>query len=791
MKRLTSLQNKTFLKIWIAFHALVLVAFAIMLSVKKGIVIDVDLFNMLPKAELGKALNAADDKLTEVTGQNVFILVSNPDFKEAKKVAEQVYEKLNGSTKFKSISLYQDTESFGAILNFIDSYKYNLLDSKTVEELNEEGGAEIFAQDALSKAYGAFTITSLENLEHDPFMLAEHGLLNYLNQLQESGTKMSLKDEVLASEVDGRWYIMVRGVLSKEGSALASKENAVVQIHEVCDPLETEDTRFIYSGIPFHSYKSSTNATKEISLISTVSLIVVLVILLLIFRHVLPIFFSVASILCSSITAVLATLAIFGKMHILTMLFGTSLIGSCIDYSLHYFINWKANNACHKGYQVRNHLLKGLSLSLISTLICYFILIFAPFNLLKQMAVFSISGIFSSFLSVICIYPYLKMPQKNREIKYLKYYSTPSWYNKKFVGRFVITVMFVVSIGTILIFHKNVKIENDLSRLYKKEGREMTDEIEAAKVLQYSPSGWFIVSGATPEETLQNEEKIAGKLRTMNAGKEKGGFVCTSAYIPSVKSQRESRLAVEKLLPLAAEQFEYLGYDNPDALAGALKKDFNSSAENFIEIGKNVPEYLLGAISSAWLGEIDGKFYSVILPVSVTDFDGYKALADGENVFFISKVKSMNEDLNKLSSMILKLFAVVYVLLFVILKFFYSLKQTCKIISVPLLIILWTAAIFAISGIYFEFFSITGLILVFGLGLDYVIYMIENEKRKDETENAKLEPFAIALSFVTTAVSFGALALSKFVPVHMIGLAIFIGLTTAFVSTFFYTRARF
>ena len=142
MKRLTSLQNKTFLKIWIAFHALVLVAFAIMLSVKKGIVVDVDLFNMLPKAELGKALNAADDKLTEVTGQNVFILVSNPDFKEAKKVAEQVYEKLNGSTKFKSISLYQDTESFGAILNFIDSYKYNLLDSKTVEELNEDGGAK-------------------------------------------------------------------------------------------------------------------------------------------------------------------------------------------------------------------------------------------------------------------------------------------------------------------------------------------------------------------------------------------------------------------------------------------------------------------------------------------------------------------------------------------------------------------------------------------------------------------------------------------------------------------------
>ena len=620
-------------------------------------------------------------------------------------------------------------------------------------------------------------------------MLGEHNLLNFLKQLQESGTKMSLKDEVLASEVNGRWYVMIRGILSKKGAALASKENAVVQIHQVCDPLEDGETRFIYSGTPFHSYKSSTNATQEISLISTVSMTAVLVILLLIFKRPSPILFSIGSILWSSLTAIFATLAIFGKMHILTLVFGTSLIGSCIDYSLHYFINWKGNLACHKGYQVRNHLIKGLSLSLVSTVICYFILVFAPFNLLKQMAVFSMSGIISSFLTVICVYPFIKVPQEKREIKLLKYYSMPSWYNKKFVGRIAITVMFVFSILILLIFHKNVKIENNLSRLYKMEGREMLNEKEAAQVLQYNPSGWFIVSGATVEETLQNEENLTARLKKMNAGKEKGGFVCITSYVPSVAMQKKSRAAAEKLMPFAGEQYEYLGYDS--SLAKKLISDFNAGKDDFIEIGKNVPEYLESAISTAWLGEIDGKYYSVVLPVSVLDYDAYKSLADGENVFFVSKVRSMNADLDRLSSMILNLFVVVYIALFVILKFFYSWKQTSKIVSVPLLIVLMTAAIFALCGIHFEFFSITGMILVFGLGLDYVIYMIENEKRVDEVQDAKLEPFAIELSFVTSAVSFGALALSKFVPVHMIGLSIFIGLTTAFVSTFFYTRADF
>ena len=83
----------------------------------------------------------------------------------------------------------------------------------------------------------------------------------------------------------------------------------------------------------------------------------------MIFKSPTPIVFSLGSIVWSSITAILATLAFFGKMHILTLVFGTSLIGSCIDYSLHYFINWKGNLSCHKGYQVRNHLVKGLFLS--------------------------------------------------------------------------------------------------------------------------------------------------------------------------------------------------------------------------------------------------------------------------------------------------------------------------------------------------------------------------------------------------------------------------------------------
>ena len=45
------------------------------------------------------------------------------------------------------------------------------------------------------------------------------------------------------------------------------------------------------------------------------------------------------------------------------------------------------------------------------------------------------------------------------------------------------------------------------------------------------------------------------------------------------------------------------------------------------------------------------------------------------------------------------------------------------------------------------------------------------------------EKEAITLSFLTTAISFGSLALSSFVPVHVLGLSILTGLSAAFICT--------
>ncbi len=786
-----NISQKKLLGGWIFYHALIVVFFLVSLIVFRGrIGIDSDLFNLVPKNISMASVKKADDKMMSVTSQNVFVLVANEDFSEAKKVAETVYSQLKDSKNFESISLYNDVSAMGEITDFLYQFRSFLIDEKTADSiLASDEGAQDFAIEALSKAYGGFTMLPLDNLDSDPFLLTEYNLQNYLNALQNSGTAMSVKDGVLASSFDGRWYVMIRGVLSRRGSKLASKDNAITEIYRVCEKAGTAESgsSFVYSGTPFHSHESSNSASREIAIIATVSMLVVIILLIFIFRSVRPLIFSVGSILVSLGIAVLATLAVFHRMHVITLVFGTSLIGSCIDYSLHFFTHWSANKELKSSIEIRNHIFSGLLMAIISTGICFAILLFAPFMILKQMSFFCLAGLISSFLTTVAVYPYIKLPEQRGNVRFTNGFAKlASNLERKWVGRTVIISLFALSILSIAVFHKNVKIKNNLLTLYDMKGRLLQDEITASQVIQYTPGGWYIVSGETEDEALKNEEKLRKEFETLTDGSV--GYISTSSFIPSKETQKKSREAYKKLMKSAPEQLQALGFDeveNFDAYM-SLVADYELTKNSYVSFENgNIPAFVESAISSAWLGNVDGKYFTVLLPTKVTDYAAYRSLADADdNVYFISKSQDISADLDSLTVMILKFFIAAYILMFIMLRFFYSWKQAFKIISVPFLIILVVVACFAAFNINMEFFSVTGLILVFGLGLDYIIYMMENEKKS----NSILEPFATMVSFVTTIISFGALALSSFKPVHLIGLSIFIGLVTAYISSFFYGR---
>jgi hypothetical protein len=227
------------------------------------------------------------------------------------------------------------------------------------------------------------------------------------------------------------------------------------------------------------------------------------------------------------------------------------------------------------------------------------------------------------------------------------------------------------------------------------------------------------------------------------------------------------------LLPLAASQYDYL--DFPPGYVESFYKEY-AQGERYC-LPEDAPAW--AGVSNLWLGEINGNYYSCVLPFHGGDESIFRSIAgEFDFVYFINKALDISRDLDTLTRTMLLSFIAAYLIVSVMIFFIYPKRDSLKICAVPFLLMLSALAALAAKGIPLGFFSIAALILVFGLGLDYVIYMIGGRKGTDHD----LTLLAVLLSFSTTLLSFGALGFSSFVPVHIFGLTVSAGLCAAFIT---------
>ena len=765
-------------KVWLLYHLSIPVLLGLSLFFAGPLRINTSLTEMLPQSGSIKAVEEAEKIMGDKSGRQAVILAAAVDFETAKKGAALLSGELEKLKSFDDVSLYYDSASIADFTDYLYKYRFVIAGSET-RNLLETGRAGEIAEDALASAFGAFTFVPLNNIETDPFLLANRRVEEFITSPLLFRGNLSPKEDVLAANKDGIWYVMLRLSLSPEVVSVTGKNSGVQMIWDAAGAVKqaAPGLEFYFSGVPFHSYESSSSAQREISIISTVTLLVILLMYLYVFRSPLPVIFSMAAIWISLAMATATALLIFREIHIISFVFGTTLIGICEDYSVHFFIHWKGNLAFKSGVAIRSFLLKSLVMCFISTEICFAIFLLAPFLILKQFAVFCMAGVLSSFLTPLCLYSYLKIPAEDkREIRFLK--------GKLFLGikkisvplffKIILIVVLTASSLGILFFHPlGMKIENNVSSLYTPSLLMLESEKRASEVLDYGSRFWyFIVSGSSPEETLEHEENLTQRLEEEIRRGNLGSYLGTTVFVPLVKTQKETYAAMKALLPLAEEQFSYLGF--PPEYAESFREEFKAG-ESYC-----LPEdaHPMTGVSTLWIGESGGKYYSCVMPFHAGDEALFRSIAgEYEFVHFINKAKDIGRDLDTLTRTMLIFFAAAYLVVSVIVFFIYSWKDSLRICAVPLLLVLCTWAVLAASGISMSFFPVAALVLVFGLGLDYIFFMVQ--RKSGDT----LIFVAVVLSSLTTIVSFGALAFSSFKPVHMFGLTVLTGLSAALISS--------
>ena len=716
--------------------------------------------SMIPQGGVSDSMLKAESAFTEGQNANVNIFVSGKDFAAVKAKALNLFSQLEGCGAFESISLESTSLDTAELFSMVSDNVYLLLDEKTQKRIEED--PQTFQNDSLASIFGAFTVSSLSNLDNDPFLLSETVWLSLLEKVGNL-TTFSPKEGVLCTEIDGIWYVMISGKLSAESLSLAGKNSGIESIFSICDSLSNDDgIEISLSGLAFHSYESASGAQSEITLISIVSVLLILVMFFLLCRnfHILWLFAMSLAIATSS--AVAALLLFFREIHVLSMIFGTTLIGTCIDYSIHSYMTL-AHKAEGEEFDLRKKLGKSLTVSFVSTELCYLVLLFSSYGILKQMAVISLVGLLSSYLVAMVLYPRLlteKMINRNSFVaKPEKKISIPLLLPALAIGA---TILLVVQIP-------GLSIKNDITSLYTPSQRMLKGEETAGKATGYLSTTYAIVEGTDGDDVLEKEYSFTEALDGL---KEEGiitGYIATTSFVPPKSLQLSSLKASRALLPYLDEQCDILGVpeENKQGVIARL------SDESKLFSSSSLSEGIRSMLASISLGEIDGRFYEVVVIQNATDGDKIAEVAQTfDGVEYFQTSKDVSRELDKLSVLIFKMFIIAFAAIIIVLVVLFGWKKGLSMSLAPYTVLTATIGLMALLGFKLDFFVAVGLVLIVGLGLDYMVFASSSKNGSKK---------AIALAFITTELSFGSLVFSSFTPVHIFGLTVFIGILVAFL----------
>ena len=761
---MTSRQKKVWaISVWVVLHA-ILLSIGLWTPWK----VDSNLYSVLPDAAEFKNVSEAENALSARSARNLTVLLGHESFGEAKAAAESLDSAFVSDSAFAETRLKVDESTMQQMRDFFFEYRY-VLQGHDVRALLKNDDAAAIRELALQKVYGAFSLADLTRLQEDPFLLGAESFDYFTFHSPMMAGRFSLRDGVLAAEDSSVVYVMWSAALAEGTSSMASDGHVLQRLDRVLDSLQGvhKGLRVEKSGVPFHSYESSKNAQSEVAWISGVSVVAILLLLLWVFRSPLPIVCTLASIGVAVCAALSGTWAIFGSIHVFTFVFGTSVIGVSIDYAIHFFTE-------------RHNIFKGLLLGFMTTELSYVALTFAQFPLLRQMAVFSIVGLASSFATIMLLFPNLPLPVRQDTLptrlpgKFLAVYES---LDRIVAHRFAKVALLVVAIVALVPGILQLDIHTDMRSLYA-----MSDSLKRSESLNARlnnlgiSANYLIVEGASVEELLQNEERLALRLESAKADSQVSGYLATSTYIPSVSVQRETFGGVQKLFrsPAYAELLKDLNLDSTTA-GGSLILAADT-APVFLTPDSKLPGSFNSIIDMLWIGKVGERFYSAVFPLHVASgFDVQKVAEGMPGVFAVSKMENVNATLTALSRLALLLVGAAYLVVLIVLALVYGFRQSVKVIRAPVIACLFIAAAFGYLGISFNFFAIVGVILTLGIGIDYTLFFKEGGSRNLKTT------LAVMLSAATTLFSFGTLSFSSFVPVSTFGFSVLLGILCCFL----------
>jgi predicted exporter len=732
---------------------------------RDGAPLSANLMELVPGTAPDALELRAEQRMQEPLNREMLVLVGHSDRQQAVTMAQTLGEQWQASGLFEKVQWTLQAD-LPALRTQLLQGRLAMLQAADRQLLIEH--PDTFIQQRVQALFDPFNGYSLVPSQDD--WLGLTGRIQN-SQPQRGSVQLDIGSGALIADADGKSWVLLRA----RTTGNAFDMNLPLQVADLLKHSREEaarhDVQLLAASGLLYAANGQQQATREMTWVGGGATVAILLLLLLAFRR-WRVLLAFVPVLVGMLFGAVACVALFGHMHVMTLVLGSSLIGVAVDYPLHYLSKSWSLKPWHSWPALRLTL-PGLTLSLITSGIGYLALAWTPFPALTQIAAFSAAGLLGAYLSAVCLLPALLKGVDLRPAQWpLQVSEFLLGCREALINQVKTPVLLALLIAFCVGGLLQLNSKNDI-RQWISAPQQLTDEAQAiARITGYQPtSQFFLIRAANQQQLLERQTALRERLDQLIGLEKLQGYLSLNQLVSPPNEQQQVREALSKL-PSFWQPLLDIGVP-AEALQAELAK---LQALPTVDIDAALSGPLAEPYRPLWLGPTDD---GVAALVSLQGINNPSLLRlQGEDLPGVTLVDRLGELNNvfaatQISAAELKLASCVLIVLVLILPF--GLGGALRIVFLPLLAALCSLASLGWLGQPLTLFSLFGLLLVTAISVDYAILM------REQVGGAAVSLLGTLLAALTTWLSFGLLAVSSTPAVSNFGLSVSLGLIFSFL----------
>ncbi len=577
-----------------------------------------------------------------------------------------------------------------------------------------------------------------------------------------------------------------------QGSELFSKLNQRIAEFQKVAP----DVKVSFHGTPAHGYYNARQIKHDLTTTIGCSLVLVLVLLLFCFRRWDTVPLLILPVAFGTLVGLTAMYFIRGEFSLLALGIGAVVLGVALSYVLHVLTH---HQYVGDPEMVLRDEVKPLCLGCVTTIGSFAGLMFVETDLLRDFGIFAAFAILGTVaFSLVYLPQFLAVREKRKAFAWME--RVNSWKgasNRWLLGG--IALVAVVCAGAALV--GGPRFDSDLHNLgYESPDVVYSEQLLSSKTFTGDKQRYFASIGKTEEEAIGNFALLTAKLDSLQRlGLVKGYTHNEQILVPEGTQQKridawkqfwtEERLGRVRSLIQRTAPGAGLVPDSFDAFFEVARGD--AEPDNICQAELIPRGFLSTLVEQSYNGD-----YLCFTSVRCADDtvrseqSDYNRICDAvaadPHLLVLDTYYYMGDTLRQMSTdfNLLQWLSMLFVLVVLLFAFRFNLRHALLAFLPILVSWLIVLGLMAIVGEKFNLISIIISTFIFGIGVDYSIFVMSGLVDDGNKQLLAYHKTAVLLSAAILVLTVGAMLLATHPAIRSVGFTTLVGLLSAVILSY-------